>query len=117
MTGDRWGGCPHIDLYTGDAVFLSGLKNGSGVTFAFVLRRIALVGGPQSCGRSRALAFTKFVGASRIEGLAIEVKLAMPNDYTVELAAAGFFPQVETNGSKLADQTSRSKEKEELSWQ
>jgi len=92
MTADRWGGCSHIDLYCGEAVFLSGWKNGSGVTFTFVLRRAADVGGPQRCTRSRALAFTKFVGASRIEGLAIEVKLAMPNDYTVELAAAEFFP-------------------------
>jgi len=90
MTADRWGGCSHIDLYCGEAVFLSGLKNGSGVTFTVVLRRIAEAGGPQSCGRSRALAFTKFVGASRIEGLAIEVKLAMPNDYTVKLGSRIF---------------------------
>ena len=37
------GGCPHINLYIGVAVFLGGLKNGRVVTLTFVLRRIASI--------------------------------------------------------------------------
>src|ERR1022692_1433426 len=37
------GGRPHMKHHTGVAVFLGGLKNGRGVTFTFVLRRIASI--------------------------------------------------------------------------
>src|SRR5271167_1566839 len=56
MPGSRWarpppgcagrtaeGGCPHMNRYTGGAVFLGGLKNGRVVTFTFVLRRMASI--------------------------------------------------------------------------
>src|SRR5258708_14751235 len=37
------GGCPHVSRYTRLAVFLAGLKNGSVVTFTFVVTRIASI--------------------------------------------------------------------------